>query len=239
MPYKEGQPTLMGFLGTAPVKKLTKTPLLGAPYILFGNLCEIQGYLYICGAILGHAKRSELSILAKMLAIPGSEDKYMNWLQEQASQRLNKFINEVGREPDTFHEFILFKELATAAGVGMKDWFKACADRNTSAMKLLEAKMPLEKADYIKMFGMEGIGFGSFLPELTETMYRNMENVDMDVWSEMKVVGFNLPEEPTPISLEEQEKIVLQTVAAYASEYYPELLDPLDLRGYIDTKGSR
>jgi hypothetical protein len=31
----------------------------------------------------------------------------------------------------------------------------------------------------------------------------------------------------------EQEEAVLQMTAAYASEYYPELLDPLDLRGHL------
>ena len=60
-----------------------------------------------------------------------------------------------------------------------------------------------------------------------------MESVDMDLWSEMKAIGVNLPEEPTPISLEEQEKTVLQMVATYTSEYYPELLDPLDSRGHL------
>ena len=147
MPYKEGQPTLMGFLGTPVVTKVTKTPLFGAPYIRFRDLCEVQGYLYIVGATLWRVKRNELSTLAKMLAIPGSEDKYMNWLQEQARQRLFKFINEVGEEPDTFHEFILFKELASAIGLSMKDWFEASTNGNPKIEKEASTKIPLEMAE--------------------------------------------------------------------------------------------
>ena len=38
---------------------------------------------------------------------------------------------------------------------------------------------------------------------------------------------------------EEREKEILQIVAVYTVEFYPELLDVTDLRGYIDAKGSR
>jgi len=71
-------------------------------------------------------------------------------------------------------------------------------------------------------------------------MYRNAhESIKMDVWYEARAHGLAIPEKPTKISLEEQEGVVLQMVAAYTSEYYPELLDPLDLRCYIDTEGNR
>ena len=53
----------------------------------------------------------------------------------------------------------------------------------------------------------------------------------MNVWSEARVHGLSIPEKPLGMGLEEQEKVVLKRVAGYVSEYYPELLDPLDLRG--------
>jgi len=240
MPWKEGQSTLMGFLGIPIVTKVAKTRLFGGPYIRFYNLCEVLSYLYTTGAILGRTKRDKLTELAKLFSIPGTEEENMNWLQEQAKERLEKFRNEVGKEPDTFNEFILFKELESAIGLSMEDWFKAYADGNTRIMRVADEKVPLEKAELsIKLFGLEGVGFGISFPELTEKMYRNSyENIDMDMWSKHRAHGLAIPEKPTIISLEEQEKTVVQMVAAYASEYYPELLDPLDLRGYLDAEVS-
>ena len=83
----------------------------------------------------------------------------------------------------------------------------------------------------IEGFGLEGIGFGASFPELTKRMYRNAyEGIDTHLWSEARAHGLAIPEKPEIVSLEEREATVLQMVAAYASEYYPELLDPLDLR---------
>ena len=48
--------------------------------------------------------------------------------------------------------------------------------------------------------------------------------------------GAVIPEKPTIVRLEELKEVVLQTTAAYAAEFYPELLDPLVLRDYIDTE---
>ena len=102
-------------------------------------------------------------------------------------------------------------------------------------MKVFDEKVPLEQAEpLIKSFHAEGIGFGSVFPELTEKLYRNtFEKVNRDSWIEARKYGLAIPEEPTIIGLKEQEEIVLQMVAAYASEYYPELLDSLDLRGHL------
>jgi len=235
MPYKEGQSTLMGYLGIPIVTKVAKTRLFGGPYIRFYDLCAVLSYLYTTGAILGRARRSKLSILAKMLAVPGTEKENINWLQEHAKERLEKFRHELGKEPDTFNEFILFKELESAIGVSMEDWFEAHTKGNPKIMKVADEKVPLEEAEpVIKLFAAQGIGFGSSFPELTEKMYRNtFENIDLDVWADARAHGLAISEKPTMLSLEEQEEIVLQMVAAYTSEYYPELLDSLELRSYL------
>jgi hypothetical protein len=236
MPYKEDQPTFIGSLSIPIVTKVAKTRPFGGPYIRFYDLCTVSSYLYTSGAILGRARRNKLSILAKLFSIPGTEKENMAGLQEEATKRLTKFKNEVGNEPDTFNEFILFRELESATGLGMEDWFKAYAEGDTKIMKIADEKVPLEKAEpSIKWFGLEGIGFGSSFPELTEKIYRNSyENIDMDVWAKHKAHGLAIPEKPDIVTLKEQEKSILGIVAAYTSEYYPELLDPLDLRSYLD-----
>ena len=106
-------------------------------------------------------------------------------------------------------------------------------------IKACDEKVPLEKAEpSIKAFELEGIGFGSSFPELTEKMYRNtLENIDRDVWAEMRAHGAPITEKPRIVSLEELEEATLQMVVAYASEYYPELIDPLDLRGHLNVVG--
>jgi len=232
MPFREGQPTLIGFIGIPIVTKVAKTRLFGGPYIRFYDLCAVLSYLYTSGAILGRARRNKLSILAKMLSVPGTEKENMNWLQEQAKERLEKFRNELGKEPDTFNEFILFKELESAIGVSMEDWFEAHTKGNTKIMKVADEKVPLEQAQHgMRMCGLAGIGFGIAFPELTERMCRNAtENIDMDKWSKARAYGLAIPEKPDIVSFEEREESILQIVAAYTAEFYPELLDPLDLR---------
>jgi hypothetical protein len=241
MPYKEGQPTLMGFMGIPVVTKVAKTRLFGGPYISFYDLCAVLSYLYTIGAILGRARRSKLNILAKMLSFPGTDiNEFIEFLKEKAKKRLDKFRSDVGKEPDRFDAFILFRELESVIGVSMGHWFEAYTEGNTKIMKAANEKVPLEKAEpIIKMFAMEGTGFGGSFPELTERMYRNaFENVDMEAWADARAHGLAISEKPTLLTLDEQEKLVLQMTAAYASEYYPELLEPLDLRVYLDVEGS-
>jgi len=234
MPYKEGQPTLIGFLGMVPVMKATKTRLFGEPYIPFGAFLFVCSFLYENGAILGRARSDKLTILAKLFpADPGKEEIFINELQNVAQERLNEYKREFEKEPSSFLDIFYLLELKK---VGL-----SLADTNLKTIrKATEEKYSLKQAEpYIKMFGLEGIGFGSSFPELTEKMYRKgHENINMDVWSEARAHGLAIPEKPTIISLEEQEEIVLQMVAAYTSEYYPELLDPLDLRGYVEKGGS-
>lgn len=235
MPYKEGQITLMGFLGMTPVMKVTKTRLFGGPYIRLYDFFAVLSILYMTGAILGRARRNKLSILVEMLVVPGTEaNKFLEFLQECAQKRLEKFRNEVGKDPDRFDEFILIREFESTTGLSLTS-FEAYARGNKKILKACDEKFPLEKAEpYIKMFGIEGIGFGSSFPELTEKMYRNaFEKIDMDVWARARAHGLAIPEKPTIISLEEQEETVLQMVAAYTSEYYPELLESLDLRSHL------
>lgn len=247
MPYKKGQPSLMGVLGYVPVNKVAKKRLLGGPYIPFSDFCTVLCFMYESGAILGRARRDKLSILVKMLEAPGTRKALtkallmlqggtIEILRNEAKKRLDTFRSEVGKEPDTFFEFIQLRELERTIGLSLNDALKAYSGGDKRIMKALDDKVPLKEAEpHIKIFGLEGIGFGNSFPQLTERMYRNLhENIDMHVWSDARAHGLAIPEKPTQMTLEEQEEQILQMVAAYTSEYYPELLDPLDLRGHLD-----
>ena len=91
--------------------------------------------------------------------------------------------------------------------------------------------MPLKEVESTIKYGMvEGIGFGSLLPDLPETMYRESnDDIDIEAWELWKESGLEIPESPTVVSLEEQEQTLLSMVATYAQAYFPELIEPLKL----------
>ncbi len=235
MPYKKGQPTLMSFLGSIPLDRgVGKKRLFGGPYIHLHDFCELLSFMYESGAILGQAMSNKLGILGKMLAVPwwAPEPMTMKLAQEMANERLNEFRNETGAEPDSFIKFIQLKELERRIGL---PGLSALVSGDKRAMKALDKRIPMAEAALpINTFGLEGVGFGSCFPTLTKRMYDyDYENI-MREWSEARIHGVAAPGNPPQESYEKREKNVLQVVAAYASKCYPELLDPLDLRGHLE-----
>ena len=222
MANKAHQPTFMGYLGMVPARKMIETSLFREPYIRFGGVLAVSTFLYETGAILGRARRDKLTLLAKIAPVlEGREDDFINFLQKQARERLEAF----GKEPDSFFKFIISTELEK---VGLS----LTGSNLKTLKKAFEEKFPLKGDEpAIKLIGEEGIGFGSCFPDLTERMWRHAyESVDIDQWSEARAYGLTLPEKPPKMSFEEQEQTVLDMVAIYVAEYYPELLDPLNLR---------
>lgn len=181
-----------------------------------------------------------------------------------AKERLDEFKKERGREPHSFLEFIQVKQLENAIpDEKLKGLFSRLYDMRQKGragervtnklgeltqlsfeskkamkkvLKKLEMKVSLVGAEPgIRLLGREGIGFGSSFPKLTERMFRNLhENIDMLGWSEAAVHALALPAKPPIITLEEGEEEILQIVAVYTNRYWPEMLDPLDLRGYLE-----
>jgi len=204
-----------------PLNEMVKTSLFRGPYLTCGQAIMAGEFLYETCAILGRARRNKLSILVRTLPIlEGHENDFINDVQKTARDRLQQF----GKEPDSFVNFILSTELENI-GVSLTD------SNQKVLKKTLEEKWLLKEAEpKIKSIGVEGLGFGSSLPELTEKMWKSAyESVDTDQWSEARAYGLILAEKPTRISYEEHEQSVLEMVANYTSEHYPDLVDPLDL----------
>jgi len=237
MPYKEGQPTLTGCLAWIPMKQIVKTAVFGGRYVRFYNFVEALPFQYESGAILGRARRNKINVLEKMLVIPSAtEGEFIKILQDEAKERLEEFRNQTSKEPDTFGELIFERELEKATGLSLFDSFEAYKHGNKKILKVFDEKIPLEQAqDTMRVFGLAGIGFGIAFTESTERMCRNStENIDMDKWSKARAYGLAIPEKPDIVSFEEREESILQIVAAYTAEFYPELLDPLDLRSHLE-----
>jgi len=220
----------MGCLGSPVLKNLVKTRVFGGPFIHFGDFLMVTAHLYENGAILGRARRNKMAILAKLFPVdPGKEANFIDLLQDLSHKRLEEYKREFEKEPKSFFELFCVLSLRES-GINL-----SATDSKTVERALREKMNMYDTEPLIKDFGLEGIGFGSLFPELTEKLYRNhRESIDMGVWSEARTYGLVLPEEPTVVSLCEQEETVLQTVAIYTSEYYPELVDPLDLRGFLE-----
>jgi hypothetical protein len=243
MPSKEGQPTLTGILSWIPLRLVVKKKLFGGRYLRVYDYFTMLGFQYETCALLGRARCDKLNILVRMLVREENKvDELIKSLQDVSSGRLNRFRNETGEDPKSFYHFISIKEydsvLVSAFGLPLDELVLLAAHSHQikEAKKLFEHKVPLDVAtDKARIYGLEGIGFGSSFPELTEKMYKNAyENVDIDMWTNAREMGVDIPEKPDFIPLEEREKQILTTTAVYAAEFYPELLDPLDLRGYIE-----
>ncbi len=135
----------------------------------------------------------------------------------------------MGQEPDSFFKFIGVPAAAEA--------MEPAAFReytSTGTTKALDKKIPLaETAIPSELLGLEGICFGSRFPTLTEKMYRlDFEDLVADR-RESKAQGLAVPETPIEESFEKEEESNLRVLGRYTSKYYPELLDPLDLRAHL------
>jgi len=231
MPYEKGQPTPISYIaGIVLARGLAKKQRFGGDYIRLQDFIELLCFLYSSGAIIGRARRDKLTTLEKMLVLPVLGPCSVKSLQEMAKERLEVFKIEMGEEPDSFIKFIQIPEYEKAMGLAA---FSEFASRGTT--KALDKKIPLAEAALpAESFGLEGIGFGSRFPTLAEMMYRtDYENIVAD-WRESKAQGLAVPETPIEESFEKREESILKALGVYTSKYYPELLDPLDLRGHLE-----
>lgn len=247
--------SLQGFIVWILLKSLVRKTLIGKRYIHLATYLLLLQIEYEAGAILGRARRDKLDILKKMLSISGLN--FANVIkdsQEAGKKRFEEFKKDYMDEPETFSDFIYWPLWERATRLTLSDLFRPSNIKARERVrkrlskiiqKKLGGKVPLEEAQpKLGGFLLEGLGFGSTFPELTEKMFKNIydKKNEEELWSISKALGFSTPEdlsrriglstpEGYPPTLREKEKLILGTVALYASQYYPELLDPLDLRG--------
>ena len=191
----------MGYFAIAVMGQLVEKKLFGGLVIRLSNFLQLSYYLYECGAILGRARRDDPANLARLLPVmPRKEDELMQFLQESAHKRLDKFRQlRSGNEPSSFFDLFYTTELEK---IGIRLWEQSDMKRMNKA---LDEKMPLDKAEpLMKAFGQESVGFGIAFPQMTETLYRNSrENIDPNDWAEMRQQGIAISENPAIISFEE------------------------------------
>ena len=164
----------------------------------------------------------------------------MTLSKKGTKKKLDQVMNKSGREPDTFDELILFEGIGgalKASGINMSPKYalKAYFRKDAKVRKLFDSKIKLAMAESdIALLFIQGICFGSSFPELTERMYNKAKKAEDD-WLDKWAHGLNIPEELKVESIEESEKTILEMVALFTSQYYPELIGSLDLEGFLES----
>jgi hypothetical protein len=218
----DGPPDFLSYLVTGPLTSVTERRWFGAPYVRFLPLLTIGVVCYQKGAVLGRALRARLERLAELFWERGHEAEVPGFLGRLAAARLSEY----GSEPESFLDFLMATEYKK---LGI-NWFShdPLKRRRTDMQKL-----PLQDAaPMAKQYVLEGIGFGSAFPEITERMWRQMyeEAPDAHDWARARRLGVVSSEQFHPMPLEEMEQTVLMEVAIYVSTYFPHLVEPLGLR---------
>ena len=234
-------------------------------YILTYDYFLVLWFLYESGAILGRARRDCLDALEKTLVIPNEGTgapvcPSLKDCQFSAKERLRSYRDRFRREPETFEEFIFIRESELAVGYNPHDACAAFHRGNKKPLKLYDKKIPLihrwdgcvpereQKQRELREFILQGIGFGSIYPDLTEKMNRNYWDfirADTEWLSEAlsiyeshksryksrKSSEVEVPE-PKIMNLEEQERAILNVVEYWMEEHLSELADPLYLKAH-------
>ena len=226
--------TLTGSLAWVPLKYKIKKRIFRGYYIRRDDYFDTLKFQYEKGAILGRAMRNKLKILEKMLVVPGkTEVKTIKVLQDTVGEHLAEFRKEFGKEPETFEEFA---EIRT--WFSLIDYYEAHSSEKKKAKEAFNEKIPLEIAlPNIWMSGLQGISFGSSFPKLTVRMFvykwRGLKNGKDSIKRTEELLKSDIPGGSEMLIFWTDEGIYLQFLAYFTLEYYPELLDPLDLRKYL------
>lgn len=222
---KADRPTFAAFLGSPISGGLVEKGFFGGPFVRYSKFLLALAYLFEMGALLGRARSEKVTVLAEMMVNNGSGAETIAELQKIAEEWLAKW----GESPDSLIGGIYRQEL-TSQGVQLDS-----VESLSKSKQLFDRKVGLnDSGQALQVFTYVGIAFGSRFPELTEQLYRHdHEQVDSRRWAEYRAWGLSLPETPTVVRLEEQVNTVLTLTAAYAHQYFPHLLEALDLQEFL------
>lgn len=251
--------SLQDFLAKVIVISLARRTPFEKHYIPLAICITLLQIAYETGAILGYARGNKIGILKKMLPMQGMFFGYKikKDIQEIEEKRLDNFKKEHGEEPNTFADFIYWPLWEKDTRLNLETLFKSYGTESCKRsqkritnliQKKLNEKISIDEVESkIRRFLIKGLGFGCAFPNLTAKMYKNVyicKKYDEELWKITRSIGFATPidmskginlhiAEHYPPSLKQSERRILGTVAFYVSQYYPELLDPLDLSYYL------
>ena len=236
------QPTLAEYLAEQELTGLIQKKPFGRPKVPLHQLPQLGLWIFGLGAVFGRARCDKLDVVAKMfvgldaisitilapLGLPkqmvSNYQGVLEILHKVSSDGIRYYRNYNQKEP----EFLLDLFLTSFAPPELD--FRDIQKAKSLMKKKIRLGMALLQLD---SWLFVGISLGAIFPELTEKIWRqSYETVDNESWSQALRAGVNIPKEFTPLPLEEMEHDVLIDVASYVSKYFPDLVEPLNLRLY-------
>lgn len=223
------RPTLAEYLGMTQIRSMVQKKLFGGYEVPLVQFLIVGMWLFLKGAIFGRARRDKLEVVAKMflglelvanafaqLGFPkqaaSSEDWVFEYTRKVASDGMAYYRNYCKKEPESFLD--LWLTSFAPPDVDFRDLQKM----RKLAKRKIRLGVALQQADN---WLLVGISFGAKFPELTEKMWRqNYEKHDPERWAFARLHGLDIPEEFTPLPLEEMEQQVLAEVTSYVTEYF-------------------
>ena len=206
-----GRSTLFLQLGSPALQKVSSAGAAGQSYVSLSGLLHVCAYMYETGAILGRARQDRLSELLTM-----SFAEEMEHCVAELRHLLRRRLEQSGRYAHSFYTFYLH---GTMRDMNMNFYIKSMKEANHNIRNQIEAGHFLEYA------GAEGLLMGGWYPELAEKMYGKGYGAQEDIINEMTRGAALLPEEIATASIQEREQVILNSVNALISQYFPEFVD--------------
>jgi hypothetical protein len=221
-------PTLPEYFVIRCMPRMVEKSWLGRRRIRFGAWVTAAAYLYESTAVLGRAYRDDIEILAEMFCEPGQEREAVEMCRDWGKYRLEAYDNWA--QPEwSFPMFAINTQLRDLPSEEARmAFFMAAGVKDYKEVTGSGFDQALGDATTVVF---EGIGLGILRPDLVEAMYRRTyEQADeSDLRKRLIAAGLEVPAAPDIITLEEREMGVRLELQAFASDYYPHLLQPLGL----------
>ena len=226
----ESKPSLLRCMAILPMKGITQRGFLGGRYVKVGGFECIIGVLYEQCAVLGRLFAKVSWNIAKLLqAQPGKEMEFLTLIMKWAGQRMKKYHDIYGFNPDSLFEFVLATEY-NKSGLTFpqkdKGTFKDFERMGLVARK----KVNLDNVNVWKNVEMtlaEGVGFGLLYPEFTWEIVQKQhqpQDIETDSWKEFsRLSGDVIPKELATQSPKQFEDMIITLVNEYTREFRPEL----------------
>ena len=231
--------TLAEHLGMTQIDSSVQKSLFGVYEVPTMQFLTVGMWLFLKGAAFGRARSDRLDVVAKMfvgldtvadtfaqLGYPretaNREDLVLAYLKQVSDNGIYYYRRHCEKEPESLLDLWLTSFCPPEFDFRDLQKMKKLAKSN------IRLGVALQKAD---AWLFVGISLGAMFPELTGKIWRQQyEKHDQESWASERLLGIDIPENFTPLPLEEMEQKVLAEVTSYVTEYFPELVDPLSLR---------
>jgi hypothetical protein len=195
------------------VNQELNNPLLGKPYLKFGQCLGVWAYFFQLGGILGAKYGSSLDAFGHAFlgatGKPGAVERFFTAVANNLAQ--HSISDSI-----TFNDYVSREFRRRLGYIGTPTEF---------FMERGMDKLPPETAEELAwQYADQGAALGATYPEiLREIFERSHAVVPTEQWALARAAGLNIPAEQTLMSYEETEEGENEVFMAYCKECCPEL----------------